>query len=123
MEIKGAWLAELCGTKRQNVYMLTRNGKLEKSLSGLYNIADDLNRDFLTSHNKSKIDVENFVKKKESLASCRSTSPKNTGEQQKTADQSMFLLKSVDIVITREYSADDAGKIKGMIFEEMGKLI
>lgn len=117
-EITATEFSKICGFKSaHNIYMQVKQKKLTKSESGKYNIFEPLNQEFLKRHGKSRIDVETYLsqQEKESASHCRHTIQKNE------PDQSMLLLKSVETVLTREYSTDEAGKIKTMIFEEMGK--
>ena len=117
-EITATEFSKICGFKSaHNIYIQVKQNKLTKSESGKYNIFEPLNQEFLKRHGKSRIDVESYLDqiKKKTSSHCRPTI------QKQEPDQSMLLLESVDIVISREYSTDEAGKIKTMIFEEMGK--
>lgn len=126
MEIIGSDFAKICGFKSaHNIYMQFNAGKLTRSDTKKYNIFDPLNQAFLAKHGKSRIDVENYLKEKESknLSHCRPLPSKNAAPVNKEPDQSEILLKCVDIVISKKYSSDEAMKIKNMIFEEMGKYV
>jgi len=126
MEIIASDFARICEFKSaHNIYMQVKQGKLTKNEGGKYNIFEPLNMAFLSKHGKSRIDVENYLKEKETKTSshCRPTPAKNTAPVNNEPDQSDILFKCVDIVIDREYSTDEAKRIKKMIFGEMGKRV
>ena len=123
MEIKGAWLAKLCGVTRQNVYTLEARGQLTKSPTGKYNMHEPLNLNFLKNHGKNLLDIENLVKEKESLVIGQYPKKNKRPRPSKSQDQAALLLKAVSIVIIKTYSEDEAKKIKSEIFKEMQKLV
>lgn len=150
MEISGSDFAYICGVSRQTIYALWKKNKLEKSGAKKFNVNDPLNLEYLKEHGKSTLDVkkyvdlgrkpyarrdrfpdvlngeekpDNFKPRNNYSSSCRSNTQKNQPEQQKTNDQSDILFKSVDIVITRKYSSDEAREVKNLIFQEMGKYV
>ena len=122
-EIKGAWLAKLCGVTRQNVYTLEAQGKLAKSPSGLYNMHEPLNLTFLRNHEKNLLDVEKLVIEKKNLVIGQYPRKNKKLQHQKSQDQSVMLLKAVSIVINKNYSEDEANKIKSQILQEMKQLV
>ncbi len=125
-EITATEFSNICEFKSaHNIYMQVKQEKLTKSETGKYNIFEPLNMAFLSKHGKSRIDVESFLKQIEtkSVSHCRPTTPKNTEPVKNQPDQSEILFECVDFILTREYSTDEAKKIKSMIFGEMGKRI
>ena len=123
MEIKGAWLAELVGTSRQNIYTLCKQGKLIKSNSGEFNIFTPENQNYLTSHGKSRLEAEKFIKDKQSIVRGRQgkvinqeTVKKKQVESKKAPDQSILLVEIMSDVITELIDSKTANKIKNEIF-------
>lgn len=130
MEIKGSWLAELVGTTRQNIYTLCKQKKLIKSDSGKYNIYTPCNKQFLKTHNKSTLDAEKFIKSKESIVRGRQgrivskdIKVKKQPTSKKEQDQSILLVESISYVISKNYSEDEANKIKSEIFVEFERRV
>ena len=121
MEIKGYWLANICGVTRQNVYMLTAQGKLTKSESGKYNIYDPKNARFLKTHNKSKLDVKEYLDTKDKPKQRRSKLPPAGSTPGKNQDDSIKLIKSVERVIFNLYGKEASQKIKYEIMQEFKK--
>ena len=123
MELKGAWLAKLCGVTRQDVYTLAGQDKLTKNEVGKYNMHEPKNLSFLRDHGKNLLDVEKLVEEKKNLVIGRYPRKNEKTRPSKSQDQAVLLLKAVSIVIIKIYSEDEAKKIKSEIFKEMQKLV
>lgn len=135
MEIRASWFADICDVSRQTFNSAKNSDKVQPNNDEVpkYNIHEPLNLEYLRSHGKSILDVENYIKvksftkkkkkQKQSSSVGRSPIQKKTVVTEKTEDQSMKLLEAVKIVLSREYSEEEFKKIKSMIFGEMKKLI
>ncbi len=123
MELKGTWLASICGTTRQNIYMLEKAGKLTKSISGLYNIHDPKNEEFLLNHKKSALDVKKFIKDKEKNNQRPDSVTNKSKPIKNNNSESIKLIKCVSSVIENQYGIEAAKKIKYEIMQEFKKTI
>jgi hypothetical protein len=123
MELRGTWLASICGTTRQNIYMLEKSGKLTKSISGLYNIHDPKNEEFLLNHKKSVLDVKNFINDKEKNNQRPNSITNKQQPIKKNNDESIKLIKCVSSVIEKQYGLEASKKIKYEIMQEFQKTL
>ncbi len=71
MKIKGAWLAEICDTTRQNIYKMSRQGTLRKTKKGEYDTTEISVKSYLISCGKTEQDVKKYVAQKNKAKSTK----------------------------------------------------
>lgn len=126
MELRASDFAKVCNVTRQSFHtakiknkVISNNDEIPK-----YNIHEPVNLEYLKAHNKSVLDVQDYIKSKPvKVIRCRPRVQDKKVVVEKKEDQSIVLLKCVDLVLTREYSIDESKKIKLMILQEMKKQI
>ncbi len=76
MNVKGAWLAEICGTTRQNIYKLSRLGELKKTEAGEYDTTEFSVKSYLASCGKSQQDVKTYLNHKRKAKNLKNSTEK-----------------------------------------------
>lgn len=86
MELKGSDIARLLNISSAAITQKANEGKLIKNINGKYDIENNVNSNFLTSHGISKIKIEELqlikIKKSSDQKAIKNTKNKDTSEQE-----------------------------------------
>ncbi len=115
MKVKGAWLAEICDTTRQNIYKMSRQGTLRKTKEGEYDTTEISVKSYLVSCGKTGQDVKKYVAQKNKAKSTKKPSTSTATTTPKTQTPSNLKLPK-----EREVSDVQISSITGLPKELLG---